>query len=73
MSASRSSEAADPAKHRPEVSDDPDAQRAIEQGQAALDNVREGYEKAPPGAGGEPSWPTGGNLSRDPKGLDDKR
>lgn len=71
MQASRSSEAADPAR-RPDVGNDPDANRAADQAKAALDNVREGHEKAPPGAAGEPSWPTGGNLSRAPKGMEDK-
>jgi hypothetical protein len=48
--------------------DDKAAKKAVEQAKAALGNVREGHEKAPPGAGGEPSWPTGGNISRGPKG-----
>jgi len=64
----------------PDPRDDPAAQAAArpkshdaaddkhrEQSEAALENTGKGYEKAPPGAGGEPSWPTGGNISRGPK------
>lgn len=46
---------------------DPADDKHREQSEAALENVSKGYEKAPPGAGGEPSWPTGGNISRGPK------
>jgi len=63
----RNDPAADAAA-RPKGHDASDDRRR-EQEEAALANVREGYEKAPPGAGGEPSWPTGGNISRGPKGT----
>jgi len=69
MSAPRSSEATDPVR-RPDVGDDSAANCAADQAKAALDNVREGHQKAPPGASGEPSWPTGSNVSRDPKGME---
>jgi hypothetical protein len=72
MSSSRSSDAADPAQ-RPEVGSDPAANRAADQAKAALDNVRQGHEEAPAGAAGQPSWPTGGNVSQGPKDRPGKR
>ena len=51
----------------PEVHGDRQAEQEAERAKEALGNVNEGYEKAPPWAGGEPTWPTGGNISQGPR------
>lgn len=69
--ASKATPPGDPAEDHvevPEVKGDHAAAQEAERAKTALENVRQGYEKAPPGAAGEPSWPTGGNASEGPRG-----